>query len=93
VSVLSSWPLFYNFDRNIFPDFLNDLKNNRPLNLEKLFPNKSFSLSGGGLLEIETELSAGTERNPGDKNMRVLLSVEDVPQIDGKRFLFLVKAL
>jgi hypothetical protein len=83
------WPLFVNFDRNIAPAFLLDLKEKQErIPASSVVPDVSFALCGGWGDLTTFESRAGVSGATDTDSMRVQVSIEWVERAAGKSFLF-----
>lgn len=72
-AVASSWPLFANFDRNVEPGFLHELRRQRSIPLGSILRQASSSnVTSSAILTVP----AGTEMHPTSEKMAVRIEVE-----------------
>lgn len=90
VASFRKWPLFINFDRNIVPSFLLQLKEQDRLSASLVVQDKAFGMCGGWAESTNFECRAGVPEAINASSMHVQLSMEGVDRAPGKSFLFLV---
>jgi hypothetical protein len=88
---MRSWPLFWNFDRNIVPAFLLRLAAAHDrIPASAVFPDKKFEMCGGWEDTIEFETEAGVTDAPSAARMKVSVSMERADKRARAQFLFVV---
>jgi hypothetical protein len=90
VASLRKWPLFINFDRNIVPSFLLNLKKQERLSASLVVQDKSFGMCGGWNSTVKFECHAGVPEAIDAHSMHVQLSMEWVERAPGNAFFFVV---
>ena len=90
VAILRKWPLFLNFERNIFPDFLMALSR-QDISAVTVVADKNFGMCGGWTDKIEIETGAGVSGAPSAHKISVQISMEWVERAPGQQFFFIVK--
>ena len=90
-SVVKSWPLFANFDRNHRPVFLWEVSHQDRTPAEAVFPEKTFVMCGGSDRNVDFITDAGTAANPCVEKVRVQVSAEVGRRKPGFEFLFVVR--
>lgn len=86
------WPIFYNFHRNIVPEFILNTANGKLPSLVKVFNEPLFSLCGGDADELEIAVRGGTLQLPRAEEMKVTCAIEPVSRRKGSEFLFIVRS-
>ncbi|OOG27861.1 hypothetical protein B1C78_02495 [Thioalkalivibrio denitrificans] len=89
-ALLRSWPLFVNFDRNIVPRFLLELRNQDMLPASQIFSDPNFALSGGQRSTTTMEAESGTLRSGVIERIPISCSVEPTSRNSGSAFLIVV---
>lgn len=88
------WPLFTNFDRNIIPNFLINLRNSKfGMLANNLFNDSNFCFCGGNEFITEAIIRGGTTQNPNAEQMKIICSIEDQPRKKRSQFLFVIQSI
>lgn len=90
-AALRSWPIFANFDRNIYPSFLFDLAHQDYISACDVFADASFALCGGTRSTLNVAVDAGTANFRNASQMLLECSSEDATRKPGTRSLFVVR--
>jgi hypothetical protein len=90
VASLKKWPLFINFDRNIVPTFLLNLRAQERLSASSIVQDPAFGMCGGWQDSTIFECPAGVPDAPDAHSMHVRLSMEWVERAAGNTFFFAV---
>ena len=90
-AAMRRWPIFANFDRNIYPAFLFDLMRQDYVSAREVFSDKSFALCGGDQNSINITVDAGTEKFRNASSMLIECSAEDASRKPGASSLFVVR--
>lgn len=88
------WPLFTNFDRNIIPNFLINLRSGKfGMLANNLFNDSNFCFCGGSEFVTEAIIRGGTTQHPNAEQMKIICAIEDRPRKKGSLFLFVVQSV
>jgi len=87
---LRNWPIFANFDRNLFPEFLLRLAHQDRIPAASAFAATSFSLCGGNDNIVQLTSDAGTPNSPRAERMELKCSVEDSGRKPGSSSIYVV---
>lgn len=88
-AVFKKWPIFFNFDGNIIPDFLS-ANNKDIIPVNYIFNDTSFYLLGGENESTSTNISFGTMTTHGVQKLKVKCMIEKVPRTSGKEFFYII---
>jgi hypothetical protein len=89
-ATLRKWPVFANFDRNVFPDFLIRLAHQDYLPARESFPDPVFSLCGGNENTVTLMTDAGTPSSPRAELLEITCSVEEGSRTPGSTSIYVV---
>ncbi len=90
-AVLLEWPIYFNFQDGIVPEFLLQLRTKGKPVLRELFPEPDFLLNGGDRRTTRNTLPAGTAANPKADKVEIVSEVESVPKRKGEMFLIVFR--
>jgi len=90
-SMLRSWPLFVNFDRNIVPAMFLRLAQASLAPAELFFPEGEFVLCGGTRGQTDVETDAGIPSAPNATKMRIQCEAESTSRRPGSTFLYVIR--
>ena len=87
-ALIKLWPFFSNFDRNIFPEFIVDVKKEKSVFLTGIFSNTSFFIDGEYNYVCEGLVRGGTTETPTAHEMKNHLSNRTISTKKRNRVLF-----
>jgi hypothetical protein len=90
VASFRKWPLFKNFDRNIVPSFLLELKEKERISAPSVVQDPAFGMCGGWEDATTFECRAGVPDAIDVHGMNIQLSMEWVDRAAGNAFFFVV---
>ena len=91
--IFKDWPIFFNFDGNIIPDFLSTTNKQTQPQLMDLFNDINFYLLGGNNNSANFNTSFGTINNPGTRTYNIRCIVEQAPRTSGKEFFYILQLI
>lgn len=91
VAALRSWPVFFNFERNIVPEFLLKLLHQDRLLVRAVFDREILAPRGVQHQDIQLTVAAGTASVPDAEQMSVRCSLEAISPEAGSKFLVFVR--
>jgi len=92
-AVLRSWPLFFNFERNVVPRFLLTLRRQDRLPLESIIPDYESMTSNVNYKTTSLEVKASASGVANSLSMKVNYSLEHTNKKVGSTFLFVVQKI
>lgn len=90
-TVVRSWPIFANFERNLLPVFVREISQQDRSPATSIFRQQTFVMCGGSSYHVEVTTPVGTAANPRIRNLEVQLSAETGSRKPGSEFLFSVR--
>lgn len=93
VASFRKWPLFVNFDRNIVPSFLLNLREQERLSASVVVPDSAFGMCGGWHDGASFECRAGVPEAVDAHSMQVQVAMEWVERAAGNAFFFVARKI